>query len=102
MSIQNLYVVGNGVVVHLPQLFHEIEANKHGLDNWKERLVISDRCHLGKLKYVIPRHVFLNFVNVLCCTITTRCYEIVYTLIFKSNKYLDLCEMSSMKMCLHL
>ncbi|XP_025103409.1 adenylosuccinate synthetase isozyme 2-like [Pomacea canaliculata] len=39
-------VIGNGVVVHLPQLFHEIEANKHGLDNWKERLVISDRCHL--------------------------------------------------------
>ncbi|KAK7503763.1 hypothetical protein BaRGS_00004886 [Batillaria attramentaria] len=39
-------VIGNGVVAHLPQMFHEIEVNEHGLGNWKDRLIISDRCHL--------------------------------------------------------
>lgn len=40
-------VVGNGVVVHLGQLFDEIEKNeKHGLKDWQKRLLISDRAHL--------------------------------------------------------
>lgn len=40
-------VIGNGVVVHLPGLFDEIEKNeKKGLTDWKERLKISDRAHL--------------------------------------------------------
>ncbi|CAL1540954.1 unnamed protein product [Lymnaea stagnalis] len=37
-------VIGNGVVIHLPGLFKEIEDNKIG--NLEERLVISDRAHL--------------------------------------------------------
>ena len=42
-------VIGNGVVVHLPDLFKEIESNLgHGpaLKGWEDRLVISDRAHL--------------------------------------------------------
>ncbi|RWS24011.1 hypothetical protein B4U80_02161 [Leptotrombidium deliense] len=40
-------VVGNGVVIHLPQLFDEIRKNEaKGLTNWKNRLLISDRAHL--------------------------------------------------------
>lgn len=42
-----LSVVGNGVVIHLAQLFDEIRKNEtKGLKNWKERLIISDRAHL--------------------------------------------------------
>lgn len=42
-----LSVVGNGVVIHLAQLFEEIKKNEaKGLTNWKERLIISDRAHL--------------------------------------------------------
>lgn len=42
-------IIGNGVVVHLPGLFEEIEKNEaKGLTGWQERLFISDRCHLGK------------------------------------------------------
>lgn len=44
-------VVGNGVVIHLSQLFDEIRKNEEkGLKNWKDRLLISDRAHLGQLK----------------------------------------------------
>ncbi|CAH0550057.1 unnamed protein product [Brassicogethes aeneus] len=40
-------LIGNGVVIHLPGLFDEIEKNeKKGLKNWAEQLVISDRAHL--------------------------------------------------------
>lgn len=40
-------VVGNGVVIHLPQLFEEIAKNEaKGLRDWQERLLISDRAHL--------------------------------------------------------
>ncbi|RWS01665.1 adenylosuccinate synthetase-like protein [Dinothrombium tinctorium] len=43
-------VVGNGVVIHLPQLFDEIRKNElKGLTNWKNRLLISDRAHLDLL-----------------------------------------------------
>lgn len=42
-------VIGSGVVIHLPGLFSEIEHNiKKGLQNWQERLVISDRAHIGR------------------------------------------------------
>lgn len=38
---------GNGVVIHLPGLFEEVEKNEaKGLTGWKERLIISDRAHL--------------------------------------------------------
>lgn len=40
-------VLGNGVVVHLPGLFQEIEKNvEKGLVDWGTRLLISDRAHL--------------------------------------------------------
>jgi adenylosuccinate synthase len=40
-------IIGNGVVIHLPQLFLEITNNeKKGLKNWQTRLLISDRAHL--------------------------------------------------------
>ena len=38
---------GNGVVVHLPGLFEELEKNEaKGLTDWKDRLLISDRAHI--------------------------------------------------------
>lgn len=42
-------MIGNGVVVHLPGLFHEIEGNMAKgphLKGWEQRLVISDRAHV--------------------------------------------------------
>ncbi|OXU29656.1 hypothetical protein TSAR_000825 [Trichomalopsis sarcophagae] len=40
-------VIGSGVVIHLPDLFKEIEENEaRGLENWQDRLIISDRAHL--------------------------------------------------------
>eukprot|EP00127_Corallochytrium_limacisporum_P003814 Clim_evm28s153 gene=Clim_evmTU28s153 len=40
-------VIGNGVVIHLPSLFAELEANEaKGLKGWENRLIISDRAHL--------------------------------------------------------
>ncbi|XP_011500964.1 PREDICTED: adenylosuccinate synthetase [Ceratosolen solmsi marchali] len=40
-------VIGNGVVIHLPGLFEELEINEaQGLTEWKDRLLISDRAHL--------------------------------------------------------
>lgn len=40
-------VIGNGVVVHLPGLFEELEKNEaKGLTGWRDRLLISDRAHL--------------------------------------------------------
>lgn len=45
-----LSVIGNGVVIHLPGLFAEIAANvAKGLTGWQDRLIISDRAHLGEL-----------------------------------------------------
>ncbi|KAI6656878.1 Adenylosuccinate synthetase isozyme 2-like [Oopsacas minuta] len=40
-------VIGNGVVIHLPGLFSEIEKNEgKGLVGWQKRLKISDRAHI--------------------------------------------------------
>ncbi|XP_046402486.1 adenylosuccinate synthetase [Ischnura elegans] len=40
-------VIGNGVVVHLPGLFEELQKNENkGLKEWDKRLLISDRAHL--------------------------------------------------------
>lgn len=42
-------LLGNGVVLHLPGLFAEIEENEaKGLTDWRDRLLISDRTHLGE------------------------------------------------------
>jgi adenylosuccinate synthase len=39
--------VGNGVVIHLPGLFEELEKNEaKGLTDWKDRLLISNRAHI--------------------------------------------------------
>ena len=40
-------LIGNGVVIHLPGFFEELEKNiAKGLNNWENRLKISDRAHL--------------------------------------------------------
>lgn len=40
-------LIGNGVVVHLPGLFEELEKNiEKGLKGWEDRLKISGRAHL--------------------------------------------------------
>ena len=50
-----LLLLGNGVVVHLPGLFAEIEKNEvKGLKNWQERLLISSRAHLGEITVQTP------------------------------------------------
>jgi len=39
---------GNGVVIHLPDLFDEIAKNEAaGLTGWEKRLIISSQAHLG-------------------------------------------------------
>lgn len=48
---QNDLYLGNGCVVNLPELIEEIEKNEsRGVTNWKQRLLISDRAHLGTYK----------------------------------------------------
>ena len=40
-------MIGNGVVIHLPGLFEELEKNiAKGLKGWETRLKISDKAHL--------------------------------------------------------
>lgn len=40
-------VIGNGVVVHLPNFYEEIHKNEaKGLTGWKDRLIISSQAHL--------------------------------------------------------
>ena len=40
-------LIGNGVVIHLPGFFEELEKNiAKGLNNWESRLKISDRAHM--------------------------------------------------------
>lgn len=40
-------IIGSGVVVHIPDLFDELEKNEaKGLTGWETRLKISDRAHL--------------------------------------------------------
>ncbi|XP_028517415.1 adenylosuccinate synthetase [Exaiptasia diaphana] len=40
-------VIGNGVVIHVPQLFQELEQlEAQGVTEWDKRLIISDRAHL--------------------------------------------------------
>ena len=42
-----LSLSGNGVVVHVPNLFEELAKNEaKGLTGWQSRLKISDRAHL--------------------------------------------------------
>ena len=41
------FILGNGCVIHPQQLFKEIEKNADGLDGWENRLLISNRAHIG-------------------------------------------------------
>jgi adenylosuccinate synthase len=44
----NMDFLGNGCVVNLPELVEEIQKNEsRGVTNWTQRLLISDRAHLG-------------------------------------------------------
>ena len=48
-NISNLIFLftGNGVVVHVPSLFEELEKNEaKGLTGWQDKLKISDRAHM--------------------------------------------------------
>ena len=39
-------ILGNGVVINLPQMFEELgDLEKHNID-WKSRLFVSNRAHL--------------------------------------------------------
>ncbi|KAF7987410.1 hypothetical protein HCN44_003172 [Aphidius gifuensis] len=47
ISSRCIAVLGNGVVIHLPGLFDELETNEEkGLKDWHDRLIISDRAHI--------------------------------------------------------
>lgn len=48
-SSQSIPDPGNGVVIHLPGLFDEIQKNEaKGLTGWQDRLRISSQAHLGQ------------------------------------------------------
>ena len=61
--LQNcINIIGNGCVVNLPELVDEIKKNEsRGVSNWKERLFISDRAHLGRRKLVFIKNLFREF-----------------------------------------
>lgn len=41
-------IIGNGTVIHLPDLFKEIENNEEkGLTRIRDNLLISNRAHIG-------------------------------------------------------
>ena len=45
-----LVCIGNGVVLHLPDLFDEIQKNENkGLTRCQDRLLLSAQAHLGRL-----------------------------------------------------
>lgn len=46
-TFQHFFLLGNGVVVHLPQMFEELQKNEaKGLTHMRDCLLISDRAHL--------------------------------------------------------
>jgi len=48
-----MMILGNGCVVNLPELVDEIKKNEsRGVTDWSQRLLISDRAHLG-IKWVL-------------------------------------------------
>jgi adenylosuccinate synthase len=45
---KKIIILGNGCVVNLPELVDEIKKNEsRGVTDWSQRLLISDRAHLG-------------------------------------------------------
>ena len=89
-------VVGNGVVIHLPQFFDEIYKNeKKGMTNWKERLIFSDRAHLGKAcfklflcssAFFLPSHFLVDIVLFSPCHITPFLFSL---LVFDFHQAVD-------------
>uniref|UniRef100_A0A8C2FTN8 Adenylosuccinate synthetase n=1 Tax=Cyprinus carpio TaxID=7962 RepID=A0A8C2FTN8_CYPCA len=60
ISTKCISFIGNGVVIHLPGLFEEIDKNeKKGLKGWEKRLVISDRAHIGNIT-INNSHLFVS------------------------------------------
>lgn len=57
-----LFATGNGVVIHLPGLFEELQKNEvKGLRDWQNRLLISDRAHLVfDFHQVVITNMFLH------------------------------------------
>lgn len=48
-------------MVHLPNLFEEIEKNAaKGLEGWQDRLLISNRAHLGKCIAKVYKVIFIQ------------------------------------------
>jgi len=48
--VKTFCFIGNGVVIHIPQFFEELEAlEAKGVTDWQGRLLVSDRAHIGKI-----------------------------------------------------
>lgn len=51
-------------MVHLPNLFEEIEKNAaKGLEGWQDRLLISNRAHLGKCIAKVYKVIFIQICH---------------------------------------
>lgn len=62
-----LSVIGSGVVIHLPGLFAEIRNNEaKGMKDWEQRLIISDRAHIGKF-YNSLSHLLVFIIEMGMC-----------------------------------
>ncbi len=60
-------VIGNGCIVHLPDLLSEISKNEaKGLKNWQSRLYISDRAHLGDFVELVEDEFLILIAKFLC------------------------------------
>uniref|UniRef100_A0A673CAC4 Adenylosuccinate synthetase n=1 Tax=Sphaeramia orbicularis TaxID=375764 RepID=A0A673CAC4_9TELE len=53
--------IGNGVVIHLPGLFEEAEKNERKGKGWEQRLIISDRAHIGNVCPLSPSSTVFDF-----------------------------------------
>lgn len=75
---------GNGVVVHLPQMFEELQKNEDkGLSHLRDCLLISDRAHLVFDMHQVQRHVQSPAVFTIA---KTSLYVTSKLMAFKSKK----------------
>ena len=59
-------ITGNGVVVHVPSLFEELEKNEaKGLKNWDNRLKISDRAHMVFDFHQVKKHFLIEISSMI-------------------------------------
>jgi len=69
-------LLGNGVVIHLPGLFAEIKKNEaKGLVNWQQRLVISNKAHLGKVTQCVCACLPACVCARACVCVCTACMD---------------------------